>query len=177
MTIDINSPYYIQRAYGGYSPCVQGNNAHGLLPFSGSVLPNCVGWVTGRFNEIMGLNNCVYLGSTDAMYFMQFCSSQNLQSGMTPEYGACMVWDDANGEGGHVAIVEQVYSSTSVYTSESGWNYVNPPVVRNEIRNIGANGNWGYGGTFLGFIYLPLAPAPGFGDGKMPIWMMLRYGL
>ena len=176
MTIDIYSPYYIQRYYGGYSPCVEGNPDHGLLPFPGSVLPNCVGWAVGRFNEIMGLNACVYLGSTDAMYFMQYVSSQGLQYGMTPQAGSCMVWDDAHGEGGHVAIVEEVYSTNSVYTSESGWNYVNPPVVRNEIRNIG-NGNWGYGGTFLGFIYLPLPPTPEFGGRKMPIWMMLRYGL
>lgn len=174
---DIYSPYYIQRVFGGYSPCIEGNNANGLLPFPGSVLPNCVGWATGRFNEIMGLNACTYLGSTDAMYFMQFCASQGLQSGMTPAVGACMVWDDANGEGGHVAIVEQVLSNTSVYDSESHWNATSPPLVEYRTRNYG-NGNWGYGGTFLGFIYLPQPPAPiPQGDSKMPIWMMLKYGL
>lgn len=177
MAIDIYSPYYIQRSYGGYSPCIEGNNAHGLLPFRGSVLPNCVGWATGRFNQIMGLNNCIYLGSADAMNFMQFASSQGLETGMTPKLGACMVWDTTSAqEGGHVAIVENIYSATSVYTSESHWNALNPPLVENRVRNIG-NGNWGYGGTFLGFIYLPLEPAPDFGEGKMPIWMMLRYGL
>ena len=173
--MDIYSPYYIQRSYGGYSPCIQGNDAHGLRPFTGSVLPNCVGYATGRFNEVMGLNDCVYLGSTDAMYFMDFCQSQGLQSGFVPQEYACMVWDDANGEGGHVAIVEQVISNTSVYVSESHWNATSLPLVEYRTRNFG-NGNWGYGGTFLGFIYLPLNPAPTDSD-NMPIWMMIRYGL
>lgn len=175
--MDIYSPYYIQQAYGGYSPCIQGNNAHGLLPFPGSVLPNCVGYATGRFNEIMGLNSCTYLGSTEAMYFMQFCASQNLQSGMIAQYGACMVWDDWQGEGGHVAIVESVVDANTVITSESHWNATSYPLVENRTRNYG-NGNWGYGGTFLGFIYLPLSPSPTpSGDDEMPIWMMIRHGL
>lgn len=42
--MDIYGPYYIQTAYGGYSPCIEGNNAHNLRPFAGSVLPNCVGF-------------------------------------------------------------------------------------------------------------------------------------
>lgn len=174
--IDIYSPYYIQRAYGGYSPCIEGNNAHGLLPFRGSVLPNCVGYATGRFNQLMGLNDCIYLGSTDAMYFMSFAVSQGLQTGMTPQVGACMVWDTTSAmEGGHVSIVEEVYSNTSVLCSESHWNATSLPLVEDKIRNIGG-GNWGYGGTFLGFIYLPLPPVP-VTDSNMPIWMMLHYGL
>lgn len=178
--MDIYSPYYIQRSYGGYSPCIEGNNAHGLLPFPGSVLPNCVGWATGRFNEIMGLNACTYLGSTDAMYFMQFCATQGLQSGMTPKLGACMVWDEhyvgQTRIEGHVAIVEQVLSPTSVRTSESHWNATSLPLVEDNIRNYG-NGRWGYAAQFLGFIYLPQPPAPITTSGKMPIWMMLHYGL
>lgn len=41
---DINSNYYIRYTYGGWSPCIEGNNAHGLRPFAGSVLPNCSGF-------------------------------------------------------------------------------------------------------------------------------------
>lgn len=174
--MDIYSPYYIQRAYGGYSPCIEGNNDHGLLPFPGSVLPNCVGYATGRFNQVMGLNACTYLGSTDAMYFMRFCATQGLQSGMTPQVGACMVWDDAAGEGGHVAIVEQVVGSNDVITSESHWNATSLPLVETRHRYYN-NGTWQYGGAFLGFIYLPQPPAPATTSGKMPIWMMLHYGL
>ena len=180
--MDIYSPYYIQRECGGYSPCIEGNDAHGLLPFRGSVLPNCVGYATGRWNEVMGLNDCIYLGSTDAMYFMQYCATQNLQSGMTPQQYACMVWDESYvGQTrieGHVAIVEQIISPTQVITSESHWNAVNPPLVETRTRNYGS-GNWDYGATFLGFIYLPQSPVvpPYESRRKMPIWMMLRYGL
>lgn len=41
---DIYSNYYIMTSYGGWSPCIEGNNAHGLRPFAGSVLPNCSGF-------------------------------------------------------------------------------------------------------------------------------------
>ena len=41
---DIYSQYYITTAYGGWSPCIEGNNNYGLRPFAGSVLPNCVGY-------------------------------------------------------------------------------------------------------------------------------------
>ena len=44
MPADIYSNYYIKTTYGGWSPCILGNNAYGLRPFAGSVLPNCVGY-------------------------------------------------------------------------------------------------------------------------------------
>lgn len=168
---DITSNYYIMTSYGGWSPCVEGNNAHGLRPFPGSVLPNCVGFATGRFNELMGLGACTYLGSTDAMYFMNFVVPQDLSVGSDPQLGACMVWDDEAGEGGHVAIVESIIDNDTVTTYESGWNYTVPPIVRSRTRsrNSGAGG-WGYGGTFLGFIYLPLPIADISNDYYM-LWL------
>lgn len=174
MPIDIYSPYYIQRAYGGYSPCVEGNSAHGLLPFAGSVLPNCVGLVVGRYNELQNLGACPYLGSVNANELLQYCASQGLPySATTPVVGAVMVWDD--GYEGHARIVEGVNSPTSIDYSESGWNYTSQPIVRYGTASIG-NGNWGWNATFLGFIYPVNTPAP-TDTHKMPIWMMLRYGL
>lgn len=172
--IDIYSNYYIQTSHGGWSPCIEGNSAHGLLPFAGSVLPNCVGFVVGRFNENMGLNACTYLGSVNANELMQYCVSQGLASGNTPAIGAVMVWDD--GIEGHACIVENVNSPTSIDYSESGYNYSVPPIVRTGTRNKG-NGNWGWNANFLGFIYPPNQPVPPQDRTKMPIWMMLRYGL
>lgn len=173
MSIDIYSNYYIQTSYGGWSPCIEGNSAHGLLPFAGSVLPNCVGFVVGRFNEFMGLNACTYLGSVNANELMQYCITQGLASGSEPAVGAVMVWDD--GVEGHACIVEAVNSPTSIDYSESGYNYTSQPIVRTGTRNKGA-GNWGWNAQFLGFIYPPHQPIPS-GSSKMPIWMMLRYGL
>lgn len=126
---------------------------YGLRPFAGSVIPNCVGYATGRFNEYGGQGSCRYLGNTDAMYFMTFVGLQGLTAGLDPRVGACMVWDDAAGEGGHVAIVERVIDNDTVETSESGWNYTTTPIVRTKTR-YRSNG-WGYAGAFLGFIYNP----------------------
>lgn len=153
---DINSNYYIRYTYGGWSPCIQGNNDYGLRPFAGSVLPNCVGFATGRFNEMLGLGACTYLGNADAMNFMNFASLQGLATGSDPIVGACMVWDDYSGEGGHVAIVESVVDIDTVTTYESGWNYTTTPIVRSLTRRRSSGiGGWGYSGTFLGFIYPP----------------------
>lgn len=152
MEIDIKSKYYIRKAYGGYSPCIEGNNKRGLLPFAGSVLPNCVGWATGRFNELLQLGACTYLGNRNAGEFMIFAKQQNLPTGQDPVIGACMVWTSSGD--GHVAIVEEIVDNDHVITSESGWNYSVLPIVR-EVKRSRGTGNWGYSGTFQGFIYQP----------------------
>ena len=134
MEYNIRSPYYIRKANGGLSPCIPGNNAYGLRPFTGSTLPNCVSWATGRFNaKLFGEGDnaqCKYLGNRNAVEFVKFVDLQGLNWGMTPRVGACMVW--GHGEG-HVAIVEEVISDTEVITSESGWSYRSQPIVR-EVR-------------------------------------------
>ena len=147
---DIYSNYYIQTAYGGWSPCIQGNNAYSLRPFSGSVLPNCVGYVVGRFNEMLLEGACTWLGSVNANQLVAYAQGQGLATGSTPEVGACICWDD--GVEGHAAIVEQVIDDTTIITTESGWNYSAEPIVRQYTRTKGG-GNWGYGGTFQAFIY------------------------
>lgn len=150
---DITSNYFIMRAYGGWSPCVQGNDEHGLRPFAGSVLPNCVGYIVGAFNAFGNWGACPFLGSVNANELMQYVSSQNLTSGFDPRVGACMVWDD--GIEGHAAFVEQVIDNDTIITSESGWNYTAEPIIRTYTRHRASNWNWG--GTFLGFIYNPAA--------------------
>ena len=157
MEYDIKAKYYITKENGGWSPCISGNNASGLRPFDGSVLPNCVGWATGRFNELLKLNECKYLGNRNAVDFTKWCDIQGLKYGQVPVVGACMVW--GHGEG-HVAIVEKVVSETEVITSESGWSYRSAPIVRSVTRKKGANGRWGYSYEFLMFIYPPNADIP-----------------
>ena len=126
MKYDINSKYYIRKAEGGWSPCIEGNNAYGLRPFPGSVLPNCVGWATGRMNEKQDIGSCKYLGNRNAKEFVIFAKQQGLKMGDDPAEGACMVWGGSRE--GHVAIVEQVIDNDTVITSESGWSYRQSPL-------------------------------------------------
>lgn len=153
---DIYSNYYIRRVNGGWNPCIEGNTAHGLLPFPGSVLPNCSGFATGRFNELLSMGDCTYLGNANGGDFMYFASVQGLGTGSTPQVGAAIVWKNS-GEG-HVAIVEQVISPTEIYCSESGWDWTsNVWEYRTHYYN-GGRWHWNSDYNFQGFIYPPGIP-------------------
>lgn len=136
---DINSNYYITTGYGGWNPCIEGNTQYGLQPFAGSVLPNCSGFATGRFNELLNLNACTYLGNANGGDFMYFAGVQGLATGSEPVLGGAMVWKNS-GEG-HVAIVDQIIDANTIVTVESGWYYTSTPIVRYVTRSRG-NGSW-----------------------------------
>ena len=157
---------------GGYSPCILGNNE--IIPRGEprNVLPNCVGYATGRFNEMGGYGYCKYLGNTDARYFIDLARSQGLEIGMTPKVGACMVWSNGDGKDkhGHVAIVEEILDPYAILVSESGWDA--SVYVWNCSHYLGNDGQWlsgnpdepnndlswlnqSNGYRFLGFIYNP----------------------
>ena len=146
--------YYITKANGGYSNAIRGNPADSEC----DVLPNCVGYAYGRFNEIGNYGYCKYLSPVNAENFMQY--KGNLSTGQTPKLGACMVWQkgaslSGSDGAGHVAIVEKVISDTEVITSESGWGSSKP--FWTQTRKKGSDGRWGMNSayTFLGFIYNP----------------------
>lgn len=173
MEFNIRSPYYITKSYGGLSPCIQGNNAYGLRPFPGSVLVNCVGWASGRYNQLIFGDETPqfkYLGNRNAVDFTKFCDAQGLKCGNTPVKGACMVW--GHGEG-HVAIVEEVIDNDTVKTSESGWSYRTTPLVRNLTRKRGKDGRWGYSYDFITFIYPPQPQPP---TPPAPIYYTVKRG-
>ena len=160
---EAGNKYYITKAKGGYSNAIQGKPTDADC----DVLPNCVGYAYGRFNEIGGYGYCKYLRPVNAERFIE-CAG-GLQVGQTPKLGACMVWrkgatlsgDDG---AGHVAIVEKVVSSTQVITSESAYN--STPFYT-KTRNNGT-GNWGMGTSyvFLGFIYNPAVSDGTVADGS-----------
>lgn len=152
MDYDIHDKHFITKSYGGCSPCIQGNDAAGLRPFPGSVLPNCVGAATAVFNIKAGEPECKYLGNRNAVDFTKWPVLQGLKTGMEPKEGACMVWGHGQG---HVAVVDKVISPTEVETVESGWSYRTTPVLRRIRRKKGDNGRWGYNYEFLMFIYQP----------------------
>lgn len=165
---EAGNPYYNTKANGGYSDAIKGKPTDNGC----DVLSNCVGYAYGRFNEIGGYGYCKYLRPVNAENFMQYAGS--LQIGQTPKLGAVAVWrkgDTFSGSdgAGHVAIVEEIYSPTSIKTSDSGYGSSIP--FWTKIRNKGTDGRWGAGSdyTFLGFIYNPAvedeneqAPAPVF---------------
>ena len=110
------NPYYNTKSSGGYNPCIKGNPKSRKPQLN--VLPNCVGYATGRFNEIGEWTDCKYLGNTNAANFITLARKQGLMITQRPTIGGCMVWHGGNTGEGHVAIVEMDLGNRFV-TSES----------------------------------------------------------
>lgn len=167
---DNTNKYYISSRYAGktgWNPCILGNpnTTNGRDKYL-NVLPNCVGWAVGRFNEIVGEKNCNYLyiigGNNNAKNLIQNALKQGLEIGAEPRLGAVIVWADS--QYGHVAVVEQISKDKKrIRVSESGWNYNGVNHMWFADHYIG-DGNWLEGTDyswmkgkykFKGFIYNP----------------------
>ena len=150
---------YITTGSGGWNTCIKG---YPMDP-NANVLANCVGYASGRFNEIInearGTTGCTYKGlNCNAEWFIERAQQAGLKIGHTPKVGAIICWQKGNVDGGqdgagHVAIVERVNSDGSIYTSESGYGST---AFWNQTRN-NSNGRWGCGSGYAlrAFIYLP----------------------
>ena len=149
---------FIRSATGGWNTCIQGNPTDRQC----DVLANCVGYASGRFNEIInqvrGTSGCTYKTlNCNAENFIERALAAGLKIGSTPRVGAIMCWQkgslSSSDGAGHVAIVERVNSNSSVYTSESGYG---SSAFWNQTRS-NSNGKWGFGSSygFRAFIYLP----------------------
>lgn len=149
---------YITTGAGGWNTCITGYPQDREC----NVLANCVGYASGRFNEIIntsrGSSGCTYKTlNCNAENFVERAVAAGLSTGSVPRVGAIMCWQKgslASSDGaGHVAIVEKVYSNSSVYTSESGYG---GSAFWNSTRS-NSNGRWGIGAgySFRCFIYLP----------------------
>lgn len=155
---ELGNKYYLTKAAGGYSTCIKGNTKMPTYNPQLDVLPNCVGYALGRFNEIGDYKTFKYAIRGNAEDFFDNAKLLGLKTGQEPKLGAIACWSKGithnSGDGaGHVAIVEQIYNRDTILTSESGWNG-NAFWVQNRHR---VNGNWGQNSTykFLGFIYNP----------------------
>lgn len=150
---------YITTGAGGWNTCIKGYP----MDANANVLANCVGYASGRFNEIInearGTTGCTYKGlNCNAEWFIERAKEAGLKTGSTPKVGAIMCWQKGSVDGGqdgagHVAVVERVNSDGSVYTSESGYGST---AFWNQTRN-NSNGRWGCGNGYKlrAFIYLP----------------------
>lgn len=148
-----NNKNYIVTGSGGWNTCIKGNPLYAPA----NALANCVGYASGRFNEIINIardtSGCTYKTlNCNAINFKERAEVAGLKTGSTPRRGAIMCW--GNSGAGHVAIVERVDSNNQVYTSESGWG--SNTIFWNQIRT-NNNGRWGLssGYYFRCFIYLP----------------------
>lgn len=154
-----NNKNFITTGSGGWNTCIKG---YPMDP-NANVLANCVGYASGRFNEIInearGTTGCTYKYlNCNAENFIERAKSAGLEIGSTPRVGAigcAMKGSTLNGNdgAGHVWIVERVDSNNSTYTSESGYGST---AFWNQTRT-NNNGRWGLSSsyTFRGFIYLP----------------------
>lgn len=154
-----NNKNYITTGSGGWNTCIKGYP----MDANANVLANCVGYASGRFNEIInearGTAGCTYKTlNCNAEWFIERAQQAGLKTGSTPKVGAIMCWRKGSVDGGqdgagHVAIVEKVNSDGSVYTSESGYGST---AFWNQTRN-NSNGRWGCGSGYAlrAFIYLP----------------------
>lgn len=171
--------YYNTKPVGGYSTCIIGNanpftpagkqepkNRKGLAGMN--VLPNCVGYAIGRFNEIGDYRAIKYTAGGNAENLFANLKAKGLASGDTPKLGALIVWQKGNtlsgSDGaGHIAVVEKIVSDDEIVVSQSGWTY-NKGAMWTATHKKGADGQWIQGGDynwmkngykFLGFIYNP----------------------
>ena len=144
---------FITTGSGGWNTCIKGYP----MDANANVLANCVGYASGRFNEIINIardtTGCTYKTlNCNAVGFKERAEAVGLKTGSTPRRGAIMCWGK-DGGAGHVAIVEAVNNNNSVYTSESGYGST---AFWNQTRT-NSNGKWGCGNGyyFRCFIYLP----------------------
>lgn len=155
---DYNKNYMIT-ADEGWNTCVKGKPTKK----DANALANCVGYASGRFNEIINIIRdtigCTYKRlNCNAENFVERATAAGLQTGSEPRVGAIMCWQNgtlASKDGaGHVAIVEKVIDKDTVYTSESSYNGA---YFFNATRKRKAKNGWGIGGNykFRCFIYLP----------------------
>ena len=155
--------FFITKSKGGYSTCIQGSPTDSQC----NVLANCVGYACGRFNEIIGAMKYPSLNCNAENFIERAKNTYGLQISSVPTLGGIMVWQkgtlSGNDGAGHVAVVEKIIDSNTIYTSESG--YGGSAFWNSTRRN--TNGRWGLGSayTFRGCIVNPaigkvVAPTP-----------------
>jgi surface antigen len=155
--------FFITKSKGGYSTCIQGSPTDSQC----NVLSNCVGYACGRFNEIIGAMKYPSLNCNAENFIERAKNTYSLEISSVPTLGGIMVWQkgtlSGNDGAGHVAVVEKIIDSNTIYTSESG--YGGSAFWNSTRRN--TNGRWGLGSayTFRGCIVNPaigkvVAPTP-----------------
>ena len=153
---EAGNKYYIRKASGGYSTCIQGKPIYKWC----DVLSNCVGYACGAANEELGLGYEKYHLNCNAENFIERAIASGLSVYKTPQVGDIICWEGAGSLAGHVGIVIDVVNSNCIKVAQSGWGSSNPFYITTNYNN---NGRWGLSSNypFRGFIrILPTPPAP-----------------
>lgn len=137
LTTDKN---WISTKYGG------NNHALVINKSTGSVLPNCTGYVHGRAIEL-GYDESKLCTYNADQYFNY--TYDGYARGKTPKLGAIMCWS-CPGKAGHVAIVEKIHGERDVTASQS--NYSGTRFYTRRFNPY----SWPSGYTFQGYIYCPI---------------------
>lgn len=133
--------------FGGYNRCMIINDATGL------VIPNCTGYVHGRWMEESGINECPLSVSNAANYYGY--TADGMPRGSEPQLGAVICFSTGQGgQPGHVAIVEEIIDADTIVTSDSNYGH-EYFVMRTRYRSLGWNFWSGSDLVFQGFIYNP----------------------
>ena len=153
---EAGNKYYIRKASGGYSTCIQGKPTDKWC----DVLSNCVGYACGAANEELGLGYEKYHLNCNAENFIERAIASGLSVYKTPQVGDIICWEGAGSLAGHVGIVIDVVNSNCIKVAQSGWGSSNPFYITTNYNN---NGRWGLSSNypFRGFIrILPTPPEP-----------------
>lgn len=153
---EAGNKYYIRKASGGYSTCIQGKPTDKWC----DVLSNCVGYACGAANEELGLGYEKYHLNCNAENFIERAIASGLSVYKTPQVGDIICWEGAGSLAGHVGMVIKVVNSNCIKVAQSGWGSSNPFYITTNYNN---NGRWGLSSNypFRGFIrILPTPPAP-----------------
>ena len=153
---EAGNKYYIRKASGGYSTCIQGKPTDKWC----DVLSNCVGYACGAANEELGLGYEKYHLNCNAENFIERAIASGLSVYKTPQVGDIICWEGAGSLAGHVGIVIEVINNNCIKVAQSGWGSSNPFYITTNYNN---NGRWGLSSNypFRGFIrILPMPPAP-----------------
>lgn len=145
--------YFIRKANGGYSTCIQGKPTDSQC----NVLANCVGYACGAYNEELGLGYEKYHLNCNAENFIERAIASGLSVVFKPVVGSILCWEGIGSLAGHVAIVIEVINDNCIRTAESGYGSSRPFWITTRYNN---NGRWGLNSNYRprGFIVNPNYP-------------------
>ena len=145
--------YFIRKANGGYSTCIQGKPTDSQC----NVLANCVGYACGAYNEELGLGYEKYHLNCNAENFIERAIASGLSVLSKPVVGSILCWEGVGSLAGHVAIVIEVINDNCIRTAESGYGSSRPFWITTRYNN---NGRWGLNSNYKtrGFIINPNYP-------------------